>query len=224
MTKNKISRFEENLTFSHLFQRSFEELENGFHLKGNWHKSYFKNQNPIILELGCGKGEYTLGLAERHPDKNYIGIDIKGARMWVGCKKVQERGLKNVAFIRTRIQLIENFFGPDEVSEIWLTFSDPQPRQSRAKKRLSSPQFLQRYSHFLREDNLIHLKTDNPQLFDYTLEVISEGGHELGFVSHDVYKQGAPPEVMEIQTFYEEMWRNEGRTIQYLNFRMKKDG
>ena len=222
MSKNKISRFEENLTFSHLFQRSFEELEDGFHLKGKWHKEYFKNQNPIILELGCGKGEYTISLAERNPDKNYIGMDIKGARMWVGCKKVQEQGLKNVAFIRTRIELIERFFGPDEVSEIWLTFSDPQPRKSKQKKRLSSPQFLKRYSHFLREDNLIHMKTDNPDLFKYTLDVVSEGGHEKGFVCHDVYNGEAPAEVKEIQTMYEEMWREEGRTIHYLNFRRKR--
>ncbi|MDT8393843.1 MAG: tRNA (guanosine(46)-N7)-methyltransferase TrmB [Bacteroidales bacterium] len=224
MSKNKISRFEENLTFSHLFQRSFEELRNGFHLKGKWKSDFFNNQNPIILELGCGKGEYTVELARRFPEKNFIGVDIKGARMWVGCKKVHELGLKNVAFIRTRIELIENFFDHDEVSEIWLTFSDPQPRKSRAKKRLSSPQFLKRYSHFLHHDNLIHLKTDNRQLFDYTLEVIAEGGHEKGFVSYDVYHLGAPPEVMEIQTFYEQMWREEGRTIHYLNFRMKKDG
>jgi tRNA (guanine-N7-)-methyltransferase len=142
--------------------------------------------------------------------------------MWVGCKKVQELGLKNVAFIRTRIELIENFFGPDEVSEIWLTFSDPQPRKSRSKKRLSSPQFLKRYSHFLQNDNLIHLKTDNPDLFQYTLEVIEQGKHEKRFVCHDVYNGKAPAEVKEIQTFYEEMWREEGRTIHYLNFRMKK--
>lgn len=223
MSKNKISRFEENLTFSHLFQRSFEELQGGFHLKGKWHSDYFKNQNPIVLELGCGKGEYTLGLAERYPDRNFIGVDIKGSRMWVGCKKVQELGLRNIAFIRTRIELIANFFDKDEVSEIWLTFSDPQPRKSRAKKRLSSPEFLKRYSHFLKDDNLIHLKTDNRPLFDYTLEVIATGGHEKGFVSFDVYGEGAPPEVTGIRTFYEQMWLEEGRTIHYLNFRMKKD-
>jgi len=153
--------------------------------------------------------------------ENFIGVDIKGARMWVGCKQVRELGLKNVAFIRTRIELIENFFGKDEVSEIWLTFSDPQPRKSRQKKRLSSPQFLKRYSRFLQKDNLIHLKTDNPQLFDYTLEVIEAYGHQKGDVSFDVYGQGAPPDVMEIQTFYEQMWIGEGRTIHYLNFRMK---
>lgn len=222
MGKNKISRFEENLTFSHLFQRSFEELREGFHLKGKWHKEYFGNQNPIILELGCGKGEYTIGLAQRYPDKNFIGVDIKGARMWVGCRKVKDMELKNVAFIRTRIEFIELFFGSDEVSEIWLTFSDPQLRMSRRKKRLSSPQFLQRYSKFLKDGSLIHMKTDNRPLFDYTIEVIEEYGHEKGLVSFDVYDDGAPPEVMDIQTFYEQMWREEGRTIHYLNFKMKK--
>ncbi len=220
--KNKISRFEENSTFPHLFQRSFEELQDGFHLKGRWHPDYFGNDNPITLELGCGKGEYTVGLAQRFPERNFIGVDIKGARMWVGCKKVQELGLKNVAFIRARIELIENFFGPDEVQEIWLTFSDPQPRKSRQKKRLSSPQFLKRYSSFLADDNLIHLKTDDRPLLDYTLGVIEDHGHERGTVSFDVYGEGAPPEVMEIQTFYEQLWREEGRTIHYLNFRMKK--
>ena len=210
------------MTFDHLFQRSFEQLEDGFHLKGRWHEDYFGNDNPIILELGCGKGEYTIGLARRNPDKNYIGVDIKGSRMWVGCKKAEELELKNVAFIRTRIVLIERFFGSDEVSEIWLTFSDPHLRGAHNRKRLSSPQFLQRYSKFLKEDNLIHLKTDNRPLFDYTLRVIEEGNHDKGVVSFDVYEEGAPPEVMGIQTFYEEMWREEGRTIHYLNFRMKK--
>ena len=222
MSKNKISRFEENLTFSHLFQRCFEELVDGFHLQGRWHEDYFKNQNPIVLELGCGKGEYTVGLAQRYPEKNFIGVDIKGSRMWVGCKQVEEQGLKNVAFIRTRIELIESFFAKDEVSEIWLTFSDPQP--NKARKRLSSPQFLKRYSSFLSDDNLIHMKTDDRPLFNFTLRVIEEHKHDKGFVSFDVYGQGAPPEVMEIQTFYEQMWIEEGRTIHYLNFKMKKHG
>lgn len=222
MGKNKISRFEENLGFSHLFQRSFEQLQNGFHLKGKWNRDFFGNDNPIVLELGCGKGEYAIGLAQRHPGKNYIGMDIKGARMWVGCKKVEELGLKNVAFIRTRITLIENFFAENEVDEIWLTFSDPHPRKGHARKRLSSPQYLARYSSFLKDDHLIHLKTDNPGLFEYTREVIREEGHLLGDISDDVYGKGAPPEVMEIQTFYEQMWIEEGRTIYYLNFKMNK--
>jgi tRNA (guanine-N7-)-methyltransferase len=220
MGKKKLSRFEENLTFNHLFQRSFEQLQDGFHLKGRWHSNFFGNNNPIVLELGCGKGEYTTGLAERYPGKNFIGIDVKGARIWAGCKKVKEEKLKNVAFIRTRIELIEHFFGPGEVKEIWLTFSDPQPRKSRQKKRLSSPQFLKRYSNFLAGDNLIHLKTDNRPLLDYTLEVIRQHGHTLEALSYDVYGQGAPDEVTEIQTFYEQMWREEGRTIHYLSFRM----
>jgi len=220
--KDKIKRFEENDTFSHLFQRSFEQLEGGFHLKGKWHQEYFKNNNPIILELGCGKGEYTIGLAQRYPDRNFIGVDIKGSRMWRGCKQVKELGLANVAFIRTRISLIEFFFAENEVSEIWLTFSDPHLRGAHSRKRLSSPQFLARYSKFIKDDNLIHLKTDDPTLFEFTLRVIEEGGHKMGFVSDDVYQKGAPTEVVEIQTFYEQMWIEEGRTIRYLNFIMKK--
>ena len=221
MGKNKISRFEENLNFEFLFQRSFEQLEGGFHLKGKWHE-FFGNDNPIVLELGCGKGEYTVGLAQRNPDRNYIGVDIKGSRMWVGCKQVRDLGLKNVAFIRTRITLIEMFFGKDEVNEIWLTFSDPHLRKAHARKRLSSPQYLARYSKFLADDNTIHLKTDNPTLFQFTLETVEKGGHELGIISDNVYEKGAPAEVMEIQTYYEQMWREEGRIIHYLNFRMKK--
>jgi tRNA (guanine-N7-)-methyltransferase len=222
MGKNKISRFEENATFEHMFQRDFEALKSGFELKGKWHTEFFKNDNPIVLELGCGKGEYTVGLAQLQPEKNYIGIDIKGARMWRGARQVKELGLKNVAFIRTHIELTESFFGPDEVSEIWLTFSDPQPRKSKFKKRLSSHQFLKRYSSFLCDENTIHMKTDNRPLFDFTLGVIEEGAHEKGFVSFDVYEDGAPPEVTGIKTFYEQMWLKEGRTIHYLNFRMKK--
>ncbi len=222
MGKNKISRFEENDHFDHLFQRSFEELKTGFLLKGKWHQEYFKNDHPITLELGCGKGEYTVGLAQRYPDRNFIGVDIKGSRMWRGCKQVQEMGLKNVAFIRTRISLIEKFFDEDEVSEIWLTFSDPHLRGAHGRKRLSSHEYLKRYSKFLKEDNTIHLKTDNPMLFKFTLGVIEQGGHEKGIVCKDVYGEGAPADVMEIQTFYEQMWLKEGRTIHYLNFKMKK--
>jgi tRNA (guanine-N7-)-methyltransferase len=149
-------------------------------------------------------------------------MDIKGARMWVGCKQVRDLGLKNVAFIRARITLIEQFFGKDEVSEIWLTFSDPHLREGHKRKRLSSHQYLKRYRSFMKDENIIHLKTDNPVLFEFTQEVIEEGGHEPGFISDNVYEKGAPPEVMEIQTFYEQMWREEGRTIHYLNFKMKK--
>ena len=221
MGKNKISRFEDNKTFEFLFQRSYEQLDGGFHLKGKWNE-FFGNNNPIILELGCGKGEYTVGLAKRHPDRNYIGVDIKGSRMWVGCKQVREMGLKNVAFIRARIALIEFFFGRDEVSEIWLTFSDPHLREGHSRKRLSSPQYLARYSKFLKDDNIIHLKTDNPNLFEFTKKVIKDDGHELMYISEDVYNKGALAEVMEIQTFYEKMWIEEGRTIQYLNFKMRK--
>lgn len=205
-----------------MFQRTWDTLKDGFELKGKWHSDFFKNDKPIVLELGCGGGEYTVGLAQMYPDKNYIGVDIKGARMWKGAKQVDEKGLKNVAFVRTHVELIENFFGPDEVSEIWLTFSDPQPQLSRRKKRLSSPEFLNRYDSFLRKENIIHMKTDDPQLFEYTLEVIEEGGHKKEFVSFDVYNEVVPPEVTSFQTHYEKIWLKEGKSIQYLKFRMKK--
>lgn len=205
-----------------MFQRTWDGLQDGFELKGKWHSEFFKNDNPIVVELGCGGGEYTVGLAQMYPEKNYIGIDIKGARMWKGAKQVHDLGLKNVAFLRTHVELIENFFAKDEVSEIWLTFSDPQPRHSRRKKRLSSPQFLKRYDSFLREDNIIHMKTDDPPLFQYTLDVIEEDGHEKRFVCYDVYHESVPPEVSGIQTHYEKIWLKEGRRIHYLNFKMKK--
>lgn len=222
MGKDKLLRFAENDSFSFMFQRNFEDLIDGFELKGKWHSEFFKNDNPIILELGCGGGEYTVGLARRNPDKNYIGVDIKGARMWKGARQVHDEGMKNVAFIRTQVDFIEKFFGPDEVSEIWLTFSDPQPRNCKVNKRLSSRIFLSRYNNFLSEDNIIHMKTDNRPLFDFTLNIIEEDGHEKGFVSFDVYDDDAPPEVMGIQTHYETLWLKEGRTIHYLNFKLKR--
>lgn len=222
--KNKLQRFAENKTFDHLFEVNFDEAVAGFHLKGNWGRDFFKNDNDIIIELGCGKGEYTVGLARRYPDKNFIGVDIKGARMWLGLKESQTENLKNVAFIRARINLIDFFFGKDEVSEIWITFPEPHARDVKTRKRFTSPPFIKRYHRFLKPGGLIHLKTDNILFFDYTLEVIKEQGHELLFSNEDIYGSGIDNELTQIQTFYEKMWLKHGTKIKYLQFKLNKSG
>ena len=221
-SKNKLQRFAENETFGNLFQYSYEEAKEGVPLKGKWASEFFQNDHPIVLELGCGKGEYTVGLAQQNPDRNYIGLDIKGARIWRGLKTANEGNLKNVAFVRTRINLIEYYFGPDEVSEIWITFPDPHPRETKERKRLTSPQFLERYRKLVRKDGIVHLKTDNIIVFDYTLEVIREEGLELLFSSEDVYGEGLDNEVTRIQTFYEKKWLEHGTKIKYLKFRLNR--
>ncbi len=214
-------RFAENMTFGNLFQPPYEEVVEGFELKGKWHKNFFRNKNPIVLELACGKGEYTVGLARKYPDRNFIGVDIKGARMWRGLKTAREEGLNNVAFIRTRINLIEYFFGKNEVSEIWITFPDPHPREFKARKRLTSPFFLNRYATFLKSDGVIHLKTDNILFFEYTQDVIRDFGHELLVAEYDIYGTGFKGDAVEIQTFYEQKWLEHGTKIKYLEFRLR---
>ena len=219
-SKNKLERFTDNANFDNLFQYSYEEIINGFPYKGRWANDFFKNNHPIIIELGCGKGEYTVGLAKRNPDKNYIGIDIKGARMWRGLKSAQEKGLTNVAFIRTRINLIEHYFDKNEVSEIWITFPDPQPREFKAKKRLTSPQFLNQYRMFLKKNSTIHLKTDNIIFFEYTKDIIKEEKQKLLFSSYDIYDESLDNELTQIQTFYEKKWLDHGTKIKYLKFKL----
>ena len=220
--KDKLRKFRENLTFSNLIQPQTEEvLRKDHNLKGNWGKEIFGNANPIVLELGCGKGDYTIARAKRHPEKNYIGVDIKGARLWKGAKYATENQMKNVAFLRTRIEFIDSLFGRDEVSEIWLTFSDPQPHKPR--KRLSSPLFLNRYRNFLKADGLMHLKTDSILLHEYTLETIASEGDELLFADNDIYNSGRDmeSEVREVQTFYEQMFLAKGMPITYILWRLK---
>lgn len=216
--KNKLRRFAENMTFDNLFQYHYEEVKDGFFLKGKWQQEYFKNKNPIVLELGCGKGEYTVGLAKRNANKNFIGIDIKGARMWRGLKSAKEDGLKNVAFIRTRINLLEYYFDTDEVSEIWITFPDPHARDRKARKRLTSPHFLNQYRKFLAHNGSIHLKTDNIVFFEYTLDVIKEEKLKLLFSTYDIYDGSLDNELTQIQTFYEKKWLEHGTKIKYLKF------
>jgi len=222
-SKNKLKRFQENETFSNLFQPSRAELLAGqFALKGKWHTDYFKNDKPIVLELGCGKGEYSLGLSERFPDKNFIGIDIKGARIWRGAKTALEEKRNNIAFIRMQIELIEQAFAPGEVSEIWITFPDPQIKYKRTKHRLTNPEFLQRYKNILTPDGLIHLKTDSEFLHGYTIGLLQGSGHEILYAHHDIYiNTYAPEEVVSIQTFYEKQFLAQGKPITYLKFRLK---
>lgn len=218
MVKKKLIRFAENFTFSNLFQQSYDELMQGFALRGRWSPDFFRNDHPVTLELGCGKGEYTVHLAMENPGRNFIGIDIKGARMWKGCKLSQEAGLSNVAFIRTRIELLEHFFGPGEVDEIWITFPDPHPTQRRVRKRLTSPIFIKRYLKVLKPGGMIHLKTDNEQLFEYTLGVINEMGHRLVLKEWDLYHSDYQGDATKIRTFYEEMFLQDGQSIKYLQF------
>ncbi len=221
--KNKLQRFAENLTFSNLFQYRYEEVINGFSLKGKWKQEFFKNDHPLTLELGCGKGEYTVGMARRYPERNFIGVDIKGARIWRGLKTTQNEDLKNVAFVRTRIELSEYYFGRQEVDALWITFPDPQVKAIRERKRLTSRQFLERYARFLKPDAMIHLKTDTLMLFDYTREVIEQDGHLLFEANEDIYDSGITNEVTQIQTFYEKKWLEHGTKIKYLAFKLNPE-
>jgi len=220
VAKNKLNRFKENAHFEHLFQPSYEDVLNkDFHLKSNWNKDYFKNDNPIILELACGKGEYTVGLAEKYPDKNFIGIDIKGARLWQGAKIASVKKLKNTAFIRTKIDFIESFFSKNEISEIWITFPDPQPK--RLKKRLTSTIFLTRYSKFLIPKGTLHLKTDSQLLHHYTKAIIKENKFKINTLISNIYNENnVPEELTSIQTFYEKQFLEKDKKITYINFNL----
>ena len=222
-SKNKLRRFRENETFENVIQPSREELEKDqFKLKGNWKKDFFKNNNPIVLELGCGKGEYTIGLSKQDSGKNFIGIDIKGARFWRGAKTALEEDLANVAFLRTQIELIDRIFAEDEVDEIWITFPDPQIKYKRTKHRLTNSEFLQKYKHILKAEGLVNLKTDSEFMHGYTLGLLHGEGHEVLYAHHDIYKnEYSPKEVREIQTFYEKQYLDLGKPITYIQFRIK---
>ena len=222
MTKRKLQHFAETAAFENFIQVSFEELKKGFYLKGKWNKNYFQNDNPIILELGCGKGEYTVGLAAMMKDKNFIGVDIKGARMWRGAKTAIENKLSNVAFLRTQINLLCGFFEEEEISEIWITFPDPHPRKSRERKRLTSTRFLEIYSKMMISGGIIHLKTDNKELYEYSLEVVKEKGYKILFNSDNLYSSRIEDHVVEIQTFYEKKFLELGTPICYLKFQIDK--
>jgi tRNA (guanine-N7-)-methyltransferase len=222
-SKNKLKRFKENETFTNVFQPTREEVvADQFPLKGKWNRDFFKNDHPIVLELGCGKGEYSVGLAERSPTKNFIGIDIKGARFWRGAKTAVENGLHNVAFVRTQIELIEHCFAANEVSEIWITFPDPQIKYKRTKHRMTNAAFLDNYKKILKPNGLMHLKTDSEFMHGYTLGLLHGAGHEVVYANHNIYKnEGAPAEVTGIQTFYESQYLEVNKPITYIQFRIK---
>lgn len=217
MGKNKLSKFADMEEFPHVFEYPYSVLqEKEFEIKGNWGKSFFKNTNPVILELGCGKGEYTDGLAKLYPDKNFIGIDIKGARMWTGAKQSLHEGLKNVAFLRTHIELLEHFFAENEISEIWITFPDPQ--MNKVNKRMTSTRFMKLYRRFLVPEGVIHLKTDSNFMFTYTDAMVRENDLPVLFRTEDLYHSGLDDAVLQIRTFYEQQWLARGLNIKYLKF------
>lgn len=239
MGKDKLRKFKENETFSCLIQPSTSEVLGTDHpMKGHWDEKMFRNSNPIVVELGCGKGEYTIDLALRNPSFNYIGVDIKGARLWKGAKYATEHDLRNVAFLRTRIEFIESLFAQDEVSEIWITFADPQLKKP--KKRLTSPLFLERYRKFLKKGGIVHLKTDSRLLHEYTRAVAEQNGLKILACSTDIYGAdrerlyGTPLEsicgrdavdaLFQVQTFYESHYLEQGIPITYLSFQIDHEG
>ena len=222
-SKNKLKRFRENEEFSNVIQPSREELTGGeYPLKGNWNKEFFKKEQPIVLELGCGKGEYSVALAQANPDKNFIGIDIKGARFWRGAKTALEESLDNVGFVRTQIELIDSLFAEGEVDEIWITFPDPQIKYKRTKHRLTNSDFLQKYKKILKKGGVVNLKTDSEFMHGYTLGLLHGEGHEVLHANHNVYKNTySPKEVTGIQTFYEKQYLDQGKPITYIQFKIK---
>ncbi len=223
MGKDKLAKFEENNSFPNVFQPAFlHEEQNSFPMKGLWDESFFKNGQDITLEIGCGKGEYTVELAKVNAKRNFIGIDKKGARLWRGAKTSNDSNMKNVAFLRVQIDWIEKCFGQNEVDEIWITFPDPQLKKSKARKRLTSPMFLKRYANIMKLGGIIHLKTDNLVLFDYTLAIIESEKHQLIEKHNDIYSNQSllNSPIRNIQTFYEKMFVDQGIAIHYLKFRL----
>ena len=227
MGKGKLAKFADMESYANVFQYPYSVVEHvPFEMKGKWREQYFHNDNPIVLELGCGKGEYTVELAKLYPDVNFIGVDIKGARMWTGATQALNEGLKNVAFLRTNIEIIERFFAEDEVQEIWLTFSDPQMKNPR--KRLTSTYFMERYRKFLVDGGVIHLKTDSNFLFTYTSFMVEHNHLAVEEKTVDLYHDDnlspLTSQLLSIQTYYESMWIARGLNIKYIKFRLPREG
>ena len=223
MSKGKLAKFADMAAFPHVFEYPFSVVDNvPFEMRGAWNERFFKNNHPIVLELGCGRGEYTVGLGRLFPEKNFIGVDIKGARMWSGAKESAETGMTNVAFLRTNIEIIDRFFAPGEVSEIWLTFSDPQMKK--ATKRLTSTYFMERYRRFLVDGGLIHLKTDSNFMFTYTRCMVEHNHLPVEVLTDDLYHSGLADEILSIRTYYEQQWLDRGLNIKYLRFSLPHEG
>lgn len=223
MGKNKLEKFADMASYPHVFEYPYSAVDNvPFEMKGNWHKEFFKNDNPIVLELGCGRGEYTVGLGRMFPDINFIGVDIKGARMWTGATESLESGMQNVAFLRTNIEIIDRFFAPDEVAEVWLTFSDPQMKK--ATKRLTSTYFMERYRKFLIDGGIIHVKTDSNFMFTYTKYMIEKNQLPVDVMTEDLYHSGMADEILGIRTYYEQQWLDRGLNIKYIKFHLPQSG
>lgn len=217
MAKNKLAKFAEMKELPNVFQPRHEEIfRNTYKLKGKWHAEVFRNHHPIVLEIGCGKGEYTVELAKLYPEKNFIGLDIKGARMWKGAKMAHEEGLSNAAFLRMYAELLESVFAPEEIAEIWITFPDPQ--MAKARKRLTGTRFLSLYQKILQPDALIHLKTDSPFLYTYTSAVLETNHLPVSVRTEDLYGCGYEDKMLGIKTFYEKQWLSRGKKIKYIRF------
>lgn len=223
MARKKLERFRENAEFEHVIEPERREITAGFRFRGKWHREVFKNDKPLVLELGCGKGEYTVAMARKFPEKNFVGIDIKGARIWYGATEVAEEKLDNAAFLRTQIELIDLCFAAGEVSEIWITFPDPQIKFSRAKHRLTHPDFLQRYQKILKPEGLVHLKTDSEFLHGYTSGVLQllEKPVLQSFYDIDLQLRHEPEHILHtVKTHYEQIFRDKGKTITYIKFQL----
>ena len=223
MGKGKLAKFADMREYPHVFEYPYSVVDDvPFEMKGHWGESFFKNDRPIVLELGCGRGEYTVGLGRLFPEKNFIGVDIKGARMWTGATESLQAGMTNVAFLRTQIEIIDRFFAPGEVSEIWLTFSDPQMKK--ATKRLTSTYFMERYRRFLVDGGRVHLKTDSNFMFTYTKYMVERNHLPVEVMTEDLYHSGMADEILGIRTYYEQQWLDRGLNIKYLRFCLPHEG
>lgn len=223
MSKGKLEKFADMASYPHVFEYPYSVVADvPFDMKGRWGKDFFGNANPIVVELGCGRGEYTVGLGRMFPEKNFVGVDIKGARMWTGATESLREGMKNVAFLRTHIEIIDRFFAPGEVSEVWLTFSDPQMKK--ATKRLTSTYFMQRYRRFLVDGGLVHVKTDSNFMYTYTRYMTERNALPVEVATDDLYHSGLADDILGIRTYYEQQWLDRGLNIKYIRFRLPATG